>query len=308
MKSTDFEIAASPPFRLDYTVWALRRNRHNQIDGWDGRCYQRIFILDEQPLNVIVEQLTNVKVKVTASPSLSDTLQIRLKQLLTFMLGLDLDLRDFYSMTQRQPALHALVAPFIGFKPPRYPSLFEVLINAVACQQVSLTVAVQLLNNLTRYCGHRLVENGQVFYAFPTPIQIANCQAEELQKLGFSRQRSATLLRLAELTITHPTRLANLAHATNEQVINLLCAIKGIGAWSANYTLLRGLGRLDVFPVNDSGARRSLQHYLHLPADLTYQQVTALTQNWQPYAGLVYFHLLLNKLHEAGQLMEVYDA
>jgi DNA-3-methyladenine glycosylase II len=72
--------------------------------------------------------------------------------------------------------------------------------------------------------------------------------------------------------------------------------LHGIGRWSAEYVLLRGLGRLDVFPGDDVGARNKLERFLALPGPPSYDQILAILEPWHPYAGLVYFHLLLDGL------------
>jgi DNA-3-methyladenine glycosylase II len=81
-----------------------------------------------------------------------------------------------------------------------------------------------------------------------------------------------------------------------------LLDLRGIGRWSAEYVLLRGLGRLHVFPGDDVGAQKHLARWLGRSRPLDYAGVARAVERWQPYAGLVYFHLLLNKLSEVGVL------
>lgn len=78
--------------------------------------------------------------------------------------------------------------------------------------------------------------------------------------------------------------------------------LDGIGRWSAEYALLRGLGHLDVFPGDDVGARNKLQRFLMLPTPPSYTEILAILAPWYPYAGIVYFHLLLDGLAERGAL------
>lgn len=56
MNSISFALAPTPPFRLDLTVWALRRRPHNRMDRWDGRVYRRLLTLAGQPVAVAVAQ------------------------------------------------------------------------------------------------------------------------------------------------------------------------------------------------------------------------------------------------------------
>ena len=64
--------------------------------------------------------------------------------------------------------------------------------------------------------------------------------------------------------------------------------------------MLRGLGRLHVFPGDDAGARNKLKDFLGLDGQFDYERVERVVSRWEPYAGLVYFHLLLDSLSRAG--------
>lgn len=93
-----------------------------------------------------------------------------------------------------------------------------------------------------------------------------------------------------------------LAGEDDEVAVAQLQLHRGIGRWSAEYALLRGLGRTHVFPGDDVGARNRLQHLLKLSQKLDYAAVARRLRRWRPYAGLVYFHMLLDGLAEAGRL------
>ena len=69
------------------------------------------------------------------------------------MLGLQVDLNGFYRFASRQAKLGPLARRFRGMRPPRFPSVFEAFVNATACQQMSLTVGILLLNRLAEMCG-----------------------------------------------------------------------------------------------------------------------------------------------------------
>ena len=75
-----------------------------------------------------------------------------------------------------------------------------------------------------------------------------------------------------------------------------------MGRWSAEYALLRGLGRLEVFPGDDVGARNNLARRLGLASPLDYDDVRRAVAPWAPYAGLAYFHLLVERIDDAGWL------
>ena len=81
-----------------------------------------------------------------------------------------------------------------------------------------------------------------------------------------------------------------------------LRALRGVGRWTAEYALLRGFGRLHVFPGDDVGARNNLQRWLGLLEPLDYDGVARVLDRWQPFQGLVYLHLLLWGLQRESPL------
>jgi DNA-3-methyladenine glycosylase II len=86
------------------------------------------------------------------------------------------------------------------------------------------------------------------------------------------------------------------------EAVRYLSAIRGIGRWSAEYVLLRGLGRLCIFPGDDVGALKNLRDFMGLAERPDYKTMEEITSRWQPFAGLVYFHFLLDKLMAKGHL------
>jgi DNA-3-methyladenine glycosylase II len=88
----------------------------------------------------------------------------------------------------------------------------------------------------------------------------------------------------------------------NEAVVASLLELRGVGRWTAEYVLLHGLKPLNVFPGDDVGARNRLAKWLQSNEPLDYDGVARVTRHWEPYAGVVYFHTLLEGLSEAGEL------
>jgi len=139
-----------------------------------------------------------------------------------------------------------------------------------------------------------------VQYAFPSPRDVALGRAAKYQALGFSRQKVRALLTLARAIDRRDVELDTLSNKDDATVYAELLALRGVGRWSAEYVMLRGLGRLHVFPGDDVGAQKRLARWIGRSAPLDYAGVREVVAPWQPYAGLVYFHLLLDGLSNAG--------
>jgi DNA-3-methyladenine glycosylase II len=303
-----FLVHPRPPFRLDVTVWALRRRTHNQIDQWDGTVYTRVLLVDHTPVKVGVSQRqtdNHPELLVTVwSPAPVGQGTARISEALQRMLGLQVDVTEFYALAEKDPLVSPLAHHFLGLKPPRFPSLFEALLNAFACQQVSLDVGIMLLNRLAATFGVQLDDGQAVFSAFPEPEAFANASVEGIRALGFSHQKARAITELATALVQSQRDFSLLEAMSDDEAKTSLSSLRGVGRWTAEYVLLRGLGRLDSFPGDDAGAQKNLQYLLHLEEKPPYETIKELTSPWRPYAGFVYFHLLLDKLEKQGVLSQ----
>lgn len=301
-----FELHSLPPFRLDLTAWALRRRPRNRMDTWDGR-YRRALIIDGAPIAVEVLQIGPVDapelvVTVSASIELTPTRLCVIQGVVERLLGLGIDLNPFYALADADPHLRVLKDRFLGVKPPRFPTVFEGLANAIANQQLTLEVGIELLNRLTNTYGLPAPSTGGPLYTFPEARVVADVTVADLRGLGFSASKARYLIGLAGIVSSGGLDLDELDLMSREGATRNLQRLHGIGRWSAEYVLLRGLGRLEVFPGDDVGARNKLQQFLNLPAPPSYAEILAILAPWYPYAGMVYFHLLLDGLVERGAL------
>lgn len=297
-------IRPIPPFRLDFTVWALRRRPRNAIDRWDGTTYRRIVMIGRRVTELAIRQSGSPaapRILVTATPalrSLTDRRQVR--SIVDRLLGLHINLSEWYRVAPRDRRLAELADRFRGLKPPRFPTVFEALVNAFACQQLSLVVGLELLNRLAVVCDVKRGTGASAHYAFPAPRDVARRRPASLRAIGFSHQKVRALLALARGMDSGAIDLDTLGLDSDTEVRAKLLQLRGVGRWTAEYVSLRGLGRLHVFPGDDVGAQKSLARWLGRPAPLDYRGVATAVERWQPYAGMLYFHLLLDGLSRSG--------
>jgi DNA-3-methyladenine glycosylase II len=306
MDSLTFDFRPVPPFRLDLTAWALRRRVRNIIDRWDRTTYRRVLVAGDVPVEASVTQVgpsdhPGLAVRITG-PKLTAEMRAQIKHLLSRALGLETNLQPFYALASRDRRLAPLVEQFRGLKPPRFPSVFEAFVNAIACQQLSLTVGIELLNRLAMRCGPMISSAGAEQLAFPGAEDLLRVKPPTFRHLGFSYSKATSLLSLARETREGQFQPEQLQDLDNESAVQESLKLRGVGRWTAEYALLRGLGRLDTFPGDDVGARNRLALWLGRDGPLDYDAVKRAVKRWHPYAGLVYFHLLLAGLTESGEM------
>jgi DNA-3-methyladenine glycosylase II len=291
---------------LDLTVWTLRRRPHNAVDRWDGYSYSRVLSSPSGPLEIAVTQIGPpetplLRVAVKGRP-LRPAVQTFVQSSVERLLGIHFDLTEYYRCAERHEKLGALSRRFRGMKPPRFDTVFESVINAIACQQLTLTLGIRLLNDLAENYGPALQKGRAAVHSFPRPVDLAGLRPDDLRQLGFSRQKGRAMIEIARSVIEGNLDLDELAELPDERAVERLCSLRGVGRWTAEYVLLRGLGRTGIFPGDDVGARNNLQRWLHLTGSLDYEGVRRVLADWQGYAGLVYFHLLLDRVEESGYL------
>lgn len=305
MGRVTFELKPVLPFRLDLAVWALRRRPDNVVDRWDGTTYRRVLPLSQGPVEVAVCQrgrAEEVLLQVVVAGPLHATVRADVACALERLLGLSTDLSEFYKFAAHHAPLTLLAQRYRGMKPPRFATVFEGVINAMACQQMTLTLGIRLLSDLAVAFGAAFDNGDGTVYAFPRPADLAGLNPPDLRRLGFSHQKGRAMIELARSITEGRLDLEQFADLSDDEAVKRLCELRGVGRWTAEYVLLRGLGRTHIFPGDDVGGRNNLRRWLSLNKPLDYESVREELSSFGKYAGLVYFHLLLDRLSEAGEL------
>ena len=143
-------------------------------------------------------------------------------------------------------------------------------------------------------CGAgRTAAAGTGHHAFPAPRDLARLRPDAYRALGFSRQKTNALVTVSQAVDRGEIDLERLTSADDSEALTQLLRLRGVGRWTAEYVLLRGLGRLRVFPGDDVAAQKRLAGWLDCPSPLDYAGVQRAVEPWHPVAGMVYFHLLL---------------
>ncbi len=211
-----------------------------------------------------------------------------------FLWGLDDDGRHDAAIAAA-PDVAPLRERFGVLRILRAPDLYEALLVAVIGQQVSVAAAQsvrqRLMDNLgtgirvgsgPRAADHRL---------YPAPRHLLAAGGTALLKHGLSRQKAAYLLEIAGRAAAGDLDRDRFAGLSDEEAIARLCEIKGVGRWTAEIVLMRGLGRTDIFPAGDLGLRVALQETLGLRERPDEKEVRKIAERWQGWRSYAAFYL-----------------
>lgn len=214
------------------------------------------------------------------------------RQQVTQLLGLGWDLSGFYGRVRRDPVLAPLVRRLYGLRPTVAPDPFEMLVGAIAAQQVNLAFAFRVRGRLVERFGESTRLDGIVIRAFPTPAAVSAADVPALRAMQFSARKAEFVIGLARLVADGELDLAALATIPDDAVITRLTRVRGLGRWTAEWFLSRGLGRPDVCPAEDLGVRRAFETFCFRGRPTDAARIRRRAQAWRPFRSLAVHYLL----------------
>jgi len=182
----------------------------------------------------------------------------------------------------RLAALIARAGPFT-LRPEPTQSLFAALLESIVHQQLSGAAAGTILGRVRRIYHPR---------RFPGPRQILDTPAARLRAAGLSRAKTAALHDLAARTLdgTVPT-MARVHRMEDEEIVERLTAVRGVGRWTAEMILIFRLGRPDVLPVADLGVRKGFARTFRTRGLPQPQAMLRRGERWRPYRSVASWYL-----------------
>ena len=165
-------------------------------------------------------------------------------------------------------------------KPAREP--YEALIRAVAYQQLHAKAGDAIINRLLNIYGD----------AFPSPAQLLVTEFDSLRACGFSARKIETILGIAEGAISGlvPNRV-NAESIADEDLIQRLVTLKGIGRWTVEMLLMFTMARMDILPADDFGIVQGYKRLKKLDAAPKRKEITKIGQSWSPYRTVASWYL-----------------
>jgi DNA-3-methyladenine glycosylase II len=230
-------------------------------------------------------------VELVGGPARRRAARLRAQRLLERVLGTRHELRAFYRALGGDPLLAAAIRQSRGLSIAGFGDLFEALVTAILTQQVNLIFAYSIRDELVGAFGRRARLDGEVRYAFPEPARLARAPLERLRGMRLSGAKALALQGVARAFTRGELSEAALEALDDEQAIARLCELRGVGRWTAETALIRGLGRRDVFPAGDLGVIKYLaQGLLGRDGRAPEAEMRAFAERWRPYRAyaLVY--------------------
>src|SRR5690606_4686176 len=199
------------------------------------------------------------------------------------------DLQGFYAMAETDPVLNGVVRQHYGLRVIGVPDLFEALVWAVMGQQINLTFAYTLKKRFVENFGESLVYENERYWTFPSAEKIAGLNVADLRALQLTGRKSEYILGIAQAMATGELQKQRLLQEPDME--RVLLEIRGIGAWSANYVMMKCLHSQSAFPLADVGLHNALKAQLQLDRKPTPAEIMELAKNWAGWQAYATFYL-----------------
>lgn len=258
--------------------------------------WQRALMLDGHDLLITVGPSTTPDALILeiAGPYVSPDLLDRAEREVRRIFALDTDPAEFAALAWADDILRPIVTPYEGMRPIVVADLYESLVWAILGQQINVGFARRLKDRLVETSGHELVVDDVRYPLLPRPEVVAALDPAVLLGQQFSRQKTAYVIGVSEEIASGRLDLHELASLPDDEAIDELIRLRGVGRWTAEYVLMRGMGRADVIPAGDV----SLQLLIGTAATgarVREPELRAIAERWRPWRSWATFFVWMSR-------------
>ena len=180
---------------------------------------------------------------------------------------------------KRDKALKKVIEKTGPIKSAKEEDLYFMLLRAIAGQQLSVKAAQTIWSRVLKLFKDN----------YPHAKSVLKLDPEKLRSAGLSYQKAGYLKNIAEFSIEKTLDYHQLKTKTDEELIEYLIEIKGVGRWTVEMLLMFSLNREDVFPKDDLGIQNGMKKLYGLKADNKkelFKEMHLVSEKWKPYRTL----------------------
>jgi len=215
-----------------------------------------------------------------------------IRNLISSMFSISEDITPFYEAVEKDAIMANLTRRLRGLKAPTTPTVFEALTDSVIEQQISLKAARSIENRLIRAAGNTLTLDGDTFYCYPTPHNLAATPDSTFRSCGLTLRKGEYIREISHQILSGTLDLDLFRrYPDTESIISELVKIRGVGRWTAELTILRGLHRADAFPADDVGVRRFIAQIYRHDEKISPHEARVFAEQWGAWKGFAAYYL-----------------
>ena len=287
-----FEITPTAPYDFDLTVGSMTffQARH-AADIFEDGVLRRVLSLSDKSALVAVRSVGSVdSPRLAVELSGDDLTQADTHEalgILRRMLATDADIASFYEMALADPHLAPMVRNMYGLRPTCAPTAYEALVLAILGQQISTHVARMLRNLIIETYGDRVTIESETLHSFPRPQTLADAGPDGLRAIKFSMRKAEYITGISQQIVSGELSLEAMRDMPDEDIVSGLLALRGVGAWTAHWMLIRAFGRPDGFPHGDLALQRMMGILVGDGSPMPPEDALAYSERWSPWRSWV---------------------
>ena len=291
------KITPKSPFNFELSV-KIFSNGDPQIQRYEKGFYWQLIWLNNKLVLITVRSLGSVdkpELSVSIKPDyeLNKKDNVLARKILTSIFNLDFDLKYFYEDMHEDSIMSKLTLKLRGLNNPTTPTFFEAIVSSMIEQQISLKAARSIETKMIKEFGNILQLDGETYYSFPTPETLSNLEKEDLREYGLSFRKAEYVIDLSKCIEENKLDLNELKTKSTSEIISELLKIRGIGVWTAELAVIRGLHRVVALPADDIGLRRVVSHYYNNDEPISADELRRIAKGWGRWSGLAAFYLVV---------------
>jgi DNA-3-methyladenine glycosylase II len=298
-----FTVKATAPFDFDLTVQIFRSDDKEIRTNAGGKFNQVLHLNNKLALVTLTSAGTVEQPRIGVELKSNQPISAEDKQVtekaIKFIFNLDFSLCTFYQDIKIDSTMSKIAQQLYGLKNPTTATVFEALVDSIVEQQISIKVAHTIERRIIKSFGEKLVVDGEAFFAYPSPQNIANHSLSDVKGCGLSQRKAEYIWGVAKLIADGKLNLEGMKNQDDPQkIISELDEIRGIGVWTAELTMLRGMQHLDALPADDFGIRRVISRYYCGGRPIDAADAREIAKVWGTWKGLAAFYLIIAEVKD----------
>ncbi len=288
-----------PPFDFDLSA-RIFASGSERIQRYEAGLFWQAIRLGGAPSLLRVSSLgtaahPRLMVQVEPDDAFSGYISRGIEALVVRLFNLNLDLLPFYEAVKEDHIMLQITKRLWGLHSPCTATVFEALVDSIIEQQISLKAAWSMQRRLIEAFGEALTLEGSTYFAFPGPETLAASTIEQLRACGLSGRKAEYVQGVARLA-AGGLDLENFPAWGEEKIIEELSKIRGVGVWTAEMTMIRGMQKFDALPADDLGLRRVIAHYYRGGEKISGVEARQIAEAWSGWRGLASFYLIMAEM------------
>jgi len=293
---TEIRLIPRPPFDFSKSA-SIFSTGDADIRIFLGGVFRQVLLTAGGPVQVEVRsrgtlEKPELTLTLSSDPPVTVAISEEVRDRISMIFSIADDLSPFYTAVAGDPIISDITHQLRGVKAPVTPTVFEALTDSIIEQQISLKAARSIENRLIRLTGKQIMCEGTTRYCYPEPSVLAEIPDSGYRSCGLTTRKGEYIRDISRQIVSGDLDVeAYRKFADTESIITEMVKIRGVGRWTAELTLLRGLHRMDAFPADDVAVRRFISRFYLGGEKVSSADARHFAQRWGDYKGLAAYYL-----------------